>query len=167
MSPVLVVSDTGPIHDLTLLGRIEVLAHFFGEMLVPTAVLGELSEPNTPQPVRDMIASKPTWMKEVTCPETNPKFAGFGAGEREALTVASLHPGAVLLSDDGAARDIAKAERIAVSGTLGVLRDAALSNLLDIRKEVEWLRTLTNFRGTSQLSESLCSETESLIRERT
>jgi hypothetical protein len=166
MSPVLVVSDTGPIHYLTLLGRIELLSHFFGEVLVPSAVIRELSNSSTPEPVRDLIANKPPWMKEVACPETDPKFNGLGIGEREAMTVALLNPGAVLLCDDSAARDMAKSEKIPVSGTLGVLRDGALCNLLNIHEEIERLRTQTNFRGSDKLFESVCAETERLIRGR-
>ncbi len=166
MSVLLVVSDTGPIHYLTLLGRIEVLSHFFGEILVPSAVLRELNHHSTPQPIRELMLNRPAWMKEVDCPRTNSKFDRFGIGEREALTVALLHPGAVLLCDDGAARAAAASEQIAVSGTVGILRDAALSNLVDIREEIERLRTQTNFRGTDKFFESICTETERLIRER-
>jgi predicted nucleic acid-binding protein len=166
MASVIVISDTGPIHYLTLLGRVELLAHFYGEVLVPSAVLCELNHSSTPQPIRELIANLPPWLKEVACPTTDPRFDGLGIGEREALTVALLHPGSVLLCDDQAARSAAMSEHIMVCGTLGVLRDAALSNLLDIRQEVEKLRTQTNFRGSERLFESLCDETERLIRER-
>lgn len=166
MSSVVVVSDTGPILYLTLLGRIDLLPHFFGEVLVPSAVLQELSHPNAPQPLQEMILNMPSWIKEVACPETDPKFDGFGVGEREALTIALLHPGSVLLCDDGAARSAAVAEQIAVSGTLGVLRDGALHNLVNIREEIARLRTLTNFRGTDKLYEHVCSDTERQLRER-
>jgi len=166
MSSILVVSDTGPIHYLTLLGRIELLTHFFGDVLVPSAVVRELSHPSTPEPIRAFILSQPVWLKVVECLTTDPKFDRFGAGEREALTVALSHPGAVLLCDDGAARAAAISEKIPVSGTLGFLRDAALSNLLDIRIEIERLRSETNFRGSDKLFESVCVETERLIRER-
>jgi predicted nucleic acid-binding protein len=166
MTPVVVISDTGPIHYLILIGRVDLLSHFFGEVLVPSAVLRELNHPHTPLPVREWILNRPPWIKEVVCPKTAPRFDGFGLGEREALTVAALNPGSVLLCDDGAARSAAKSEQIAVSGTLGVLRDAALSNLLEIRQEVDKLRNPTNFRGSEQLLDSLCEETERLIRER-
>jgi uncharacterized protein len=166
MSSILVVSDTGPIQYLTQLGRVELLKQFFGEVVVPSAVVRELSHPSTPEPIRAFILGQPAWLKIVECPTTDPKFNRFGAGEREALTVALFLPSAVLLCDDGAARAAAKAEKIPVSGTLGVLRDAALSNLLDIRIEIERLRSETNFRGSDKLFESVCVETERLIRER-
>lgn len=166
MTPVVVISDTGPIHYLILIGRVDLLPHFFGEVLVPSAVLRELNHPHTPLPVREWILNRPPWLKEVVCSRTNPKFDGFGPGEREALTIAALNPDSVLLCDDGAARSAAKLEQIAVSGTLGVLRDAALSNLLEIRQEVGKLRTQTNFRGSERLLESVCVETERLIQER-
>lgn len=166
MSPVVVISDTGPIHYLILIDRVELLFHFFGEVLVPSAVLRELNNPHTPLPVRTWILNRPSWIKEVICSRTDPKFNGFGLGEREALTLALLNPCSVLLCDDGAARSVAKSEQIAVSGTLGVLRDAALSNLLAIRQEVDKLRNQTNFRGSEQLLESVCVETERLIQER-
>jgi predicted nucleic acid-binding protein len=166
MSSILVVTDTGPIHYLTLLGRIGLLPHFYGEVLIPAAVLRELGHASTPQQIRDFIHGQPSWLKVIDCPETDPKFDRFGIGEREALTVAMLHPGAVLLCDDGAARAAARSQNIPVSGTLGVLRDAALSKLLDIRVEVERLRAETNFRGSDKLFESVCEETERLIQER-
>ncbi|MFO0937492.1 MAG: hypothetical protein U0798_13360 [Gemmataceae bacterium] len=162
----IVVSDTGPIHYLTLLGRIDLLAHFFGEVLVPSAVIWELSHSSTPDAIRDFMSNRPAWLKEISCPQTDPKFDRFGIGEREALTVALRHPGSVLLCDDGAARSAAISERIAVSGTLGILRDAALSDLLNIREEIERLRTQTNFRGSDALLEAVCSDTEKDLQSR-
>jgi predicted nucleic acid-binding protein len=167
MSSILVVSDTGPIHYLTLLGRIDLLPHFFGEVLVPSAVLQELNHSSTPQVIREFMSSQPDWLNVVDCPVTDPKFNHFGVGEREALTMAFLNPGAVLLCDDGAARAAAIKEKIAVSGTLGVLRDAALCNLLDIRMELDRLRTETSFHGSDKLFDHVCSETERQIRQRT
>jgi predicted nucleic acid-binding protein len=58
----IVVADSGPLHDLILLEQIELLPRFCGQVLVPTAVASELSVVGAPAVVRDWITKPPTWV---------------------------------------------------------------------------------------------------------
>jgi hypothetical protein len=59
----IIVADTTPIHYLILIGEAEVLKEMFGRVIVPQAVVDELTRDRTPQTVRDWIDSQP--MKDV------------------------------------------------------------------------------------------------------
>ena len=48
----LVVADTGPVNYLVLIGATEILPKLFDKVLVPQAVLNELSRHATPEGVR-------------------------------------------------------------------------------------------------------------------
>lgn len=162
MSFVAVVSDTGPLHYLVMLEQVELLKRFFGEILVPSIVLAELNHERTPEMVREFLRSLPPWLKECPTPSIDPKYARLGNGEQAALSVAKSHRGCLLLTDDGAARRAAVADHILVTGTLGILRDAAILDLVDIRIEIEKLRTRTNFRGTNKLFDALIKQVDAL-----
>ncbi|XZE19235.1 hypothetical protein SH449x_004549 [Pirellulaceae bacterium SH449] len=162
MSFVAVVSDTGPLHYLVLLEQVELLRRFFGEIQVPSIVLAELNHDRTPPAVRDFVRSKPSWLKECFTPPLDPKYSQLGSGEQAALTVALSQPGCLLLTDDGAARRAAIADQIQVAGTLGILRDAAVLGLVDIRIEIQKLKERTNFRGTNKLFDALIKQVDSL-----
>jgi predicted nucleic acid-binding protein len=160
MAFVAVVSDTGPLHYLVLLDQIELLKGFFGEVLVPSIVLAELNHERTPVAVREFVRTLPEWLKECYTPILHPKYAQLGSGEQAALTVAVSNPGGLLLTDDGAARRAAAEDKIPVSGTLGILRDAAILGLVDIRAEIQKLKDRTNFRGTNKLYEALIKQVD-------
>jgi len=44
----LIVADTGPLQYLLLIGQIELLPSLFGDIYIPSSVVGELSHPRTP-----------------------------------------------------------------------------------------------------------------------
>ena len=54
----------------------------------------------------------------------------LGPGEAEVLMLALESPGAVVILDDGLARDIARAHRLPLKGTLGVLIEAKQHGLI-------------------------------------
>lgn len=57
----IVVADSGPLHYLILLDQTELLARFYGQVIVPEAVLRELTSGRTPQPVREWLSKPPSW----------------------------------------------------------------------------------------------------------
>jgi predicted nucleic acid-binding protein len=61
----IVVADSGPLHDLVLLDHAELLHRFYGEVVVPEAVAIELSSPSVPFLVRDWISQAPSWLSIV------------------------------------------------------------------------------------------------------
>jgi len=64
---VIVVSDATPVRYLILIDHMDVLPRLFGRVLVPPAVVAELSRTNTPPRVRDWVQSPPGWL-EVRAP---------------------------------------------------------------------------------------------------
>ena len=75
-------------------------------------------------------------------------------GERAAITLAQSNPDRLLLIDDLAGRIEATRRRIRTTGTLGVLRAAALRELVDLPTALARLLE-TNFR-VSMSSWTLC-----------
>ena len=53
---ILVVTDTGPLHSLVLIGQADVLPALFDVVIVRQAVADELQHPHTPASVRQWIA---------------------------------------------------------------------------------------------------------------
>jgi len=134
---VIVIADTSPLNYLVRLGRPEILADLFGRVIIPGAVLAELSHPEAPTEVRAFAFSPPPWIEVVraetidaTLPDT------LGAGEREAISLALALRADILLIDERARRDAATARDVGVAGAVAVLLQAALSGWLDLRDAI-------------------------------
>jgi predicted nucleic acid-binding protein len=123
----IVVADTGPLHYLILLDRVELLHRFYGEVVVPDAVAIELSSPSAPSPVRDWIARAPPWLSVVPVESDNVQAItdDLDLGERAAIALAVTMHTDLLLIDDAAGRAEARRRKLRVTGMLGVLRAAA------------------------------------------
>ncbi len=55
----LVIADTGPINYLLLIGHLEILPSLFERVILPSAVMEELTDPDTPRIVREWVAELP------------------------------------------------------------------------------------------------------------
>ena len=127
----IVVSDTGPLNYLALIGHLDVLPALYGQVVVPPAVVSELSRPSSPEPVRKLLKSAPSWLIVGQAPAADQNLSGLGDGEQQAITLAqSLHAD-LLLCDDKDARDAAQRKALLVIGTLGILQEAARNGLLN------------------------------------
>ena len=58
----LIIADTGPIDYLVLIGNIELLPILFENVILPSAVQAELTDPDAPPSVRSWIADPPAWL---------------------------------------------------------------------------------------------------------
>lgn len=121
----IVVADTSPINYLVLIEEIEILTKMYGTVVVPHAVREELLRPSAPEPVRIWTGLPPAWLKvqrPLTAPD--PSLAALDLGERDAIL-----------------RGRREAERrgIPVIGTLGLLREASILGLLDLRLAIKRL----------------------------
>ena len=81
---VIVVSDTSPLNYLLLINAIHVLPDLFDEVYVPAAVMGEMQQPRTPEPVKLWAQSPPVWLKVRTAAPIVLQPARLGPGEAEA-----------------------------------------------------------------------------------
>ena len=151
----IVVADTSPLRYLILIEHVHVLPALFGGVLVPPAVLTELTNERTPQEVRAWLANRPEWLRVQAPRETLPQLRGqIDDGEREAIALAVEVGADALLIDDRDGRRHAQALNCPVTGTLGVLADAADRGLADLPVALERLR-LTNFRADGRLIDEI------------
>ena len=58
-----VVTDAGPLRYLILIEASELIAQLYARLIVPTAVLNELSQPNTPPLVAQWMRKSPAWLE--------------------------------------------------------------------------------------------------------
>lgn len=138
----IVVADTSPINYLVLIEEIGILPIMYGRVVIPHTVREELMRASAPQMVRAWVGHTPVWL-EVRSPLALPDaaLAKLDLGERDAITLAMELQADQLIVDDREGRREAERRAIPVIGTLGVLREAAILRLLDIRVAVERLQT--------------------------
>ena len=140
-----VVSDTTPLHYLILVGRDFILHELYGTVVIPPAVLQELSHASAPVRISNWAANPPAWVT-VSAPELIPaKFDGLDLGERQALALALELRADLVLLDDRLARRVARRELLNVKGTLGIVAHAAKANLLDFVETINQLQRTTMY----------------------
>ena len=142
----IVIADSAPLHYLILLDLADLLHKLYGDVLIPAAVVNELSSAGAPVKVRDWLDSMPAWLRiEPVAPEVILGVSNaLDAGEREAIALARILHADLLLIDDSEGRLEARRLGLRITGTLGVLRVAAERRLIDVNAIVRNLRA-TNF----------------------
>lgn len=140
----LVVADTGPIRYLVLIEAIGVLPKLFNRVILPGAVVAELTHPRAPLPIRNWAAKLPSWA-ERRDPVRLEFETHLDRGEAEAIALAIELGASALLLDETEAREAAKRRALPVTGTVGILEKAAAQNLLSLPDALERLQR-TNFR---------------------
>ncbi|MFB6140223.1 MAG: nucleic acid-binding protein [Halosimplex sp.] len=128
------VSDAGPLIHLAGVGSLE-LIDAFDRLYVPEAVYAELDRGGLPEGLTDRA------FELVEAPRDGPESDGLDPGEQAALAVASDR-GAVLLTDDLAAREAASERDIDVHGSLGVIAFGYSRGLVDRDEAAVLMRAL-------------------------
>jgi predicted nucleic acid-binding protein len=147
----IVVADSSPLRYLILIEEWRLLPLLFADILTSPGVITELSQPDTPLPVRVWIERLPAWIA-VRSPRTPlPAFPfQLGVGECEAIALVEELSADALLADDGAARREASRRQIPVQGTLGILDLAAQNGFVEMPVALDKLLS-TNFRASRKL----------------
>lgn len=145
----LVVSDSGPLHYLVLCQAVEVIPKLYRQLVIPSAVARELAHSQTPPVVHDWIQTPPQWARILRPRHIDPA-THLGLGEREAIALALELKATQLLVDDRTARRIAAERGLLITGTVGILEQAALSGFLSLPQALRKLST-TNFRISAEL----------------
>ena len=153
----IVVADTGPLHYLVLIGQVDVLPQLFGAVAVPAIVAGELRHPHAPVAVRAWADSPPPWLAVHDTPAETASLGWLDPGERAAITLAHALGAGLLLIDDRAGAAAARGEGLRVTGTIGVLVDAARQGLIQLDAAFAALRA-TNFHYPPALIHALLAE---------
>ena len=145
------VSDASPICYLILIGEIGILPKLYTQVLVPPAVIAELLHQDAPGSVRGWAANLPSWIYA----QSNPigVIAGMEklqAGEQAAILLAESITADMILLDERSARRVAADRGLRITGTLGVLGEAAARGLVDLPAAIDQLRK-TTFRFSPAL----------------
>ena len=121
----MIVSNTSPLRYLIAVSQADVIGKVFKEVLIPPAVLAELTHPSGRNDVRQWVEQRPAWLtvKGLRSPPSHSFVKTLDPGECEALQLAlETHPAFVLM-DERLGRRAAAALGLTVIGALGVLRE--------------------------------------------
>ena len=145
-----VVSNTSPISNLAIIGRLSFLRQRYGRVTVPPEVARELR-------ALSHVAARETtdaafhegWLvvESVPAPSALGELRGtLDAGEAEAIALAAATTADVLLIDERRGRIAARDRHLKVAGVLGELLHAKFSGQLpSVREEMRKLRSEARF----------------------
>jgi predicted nucleic acid-binding protein len=154
----IVIADTSPLNYLVRCGIIWILPELFGDVLIPSEVAAELTDPGAPEKVREFVERAPTWLKCIEVPEHKPGLSpSLGSGERAAITLALNLEADVLLIDDLTGRKEAQRVGVRARGTLAVLLQASTRGYLSFPEAFAQLTGL-GFRVSKSIARAAFRE---------
>lgn len=155
----IVISDTGPLRYLSVLGCIDLLPRLFGRVICPGVIIQECLHPRAPAELRAMVTAMPEWLVVQEPQQMEEALTRhLDAGEAAAISLASELQANLILMDEKKGRQHAKARGFAVAGTLNILAIASKRGLLDYQSTVTRLRACTNFRITDAVAKAAYDE---------
>ncbi len=139
----IVIADTAPLHYLVLIQQEGLLPALYDRVVVPEAVVRELSAQSAPREVAKWLAGNPAWLvvRQVAAESLAPISGDLDEGEREAIALAKQIQADLILIDDQAGRAEARRWNLRVTGTLGILRVAADRGMIDVLAVISRLRS--------------------------
>ncbi|MGB7157056.1 MAG: DUF3368 domain-containing protein [Tepidisphaeraceae bacterium] len=146
----IVVSDTTPLNYIVLIGAVAVLPKLFDDVYAPDAVVRELADARTPEPVRAWALRPPEWLTVLSPSSRLPSTSQLDAGEPDAISLAKEIKAPAVLLDEKLGRSVALSEGLVVIRTLALLELAAERELIELRPTLERLQA-TTFRVDRQL----------------
>ena len=154
-----VVSNTSPLSNLAIVGRLALLREQFGFVLVPPVVRQELIQLRHTEAAHLLEgAFRDGWVQVTPLLRPVPGHLGAGlhAGEAEALALAVERHADLTLLDDGDARRRATEAGLRISGVLGVLLRARQNGQIpSLCEEIGKLRKEARFFITRPLEREL------------
>lgn len=157
----MIVSNTSPLRYLIAVGQAGLLQKVFEEVLIPPAVLAELTHSSSPETVRQWAEQRPDWLRVRKTHSLPPPVltATLDPGESEALQLAlETHPEFILM-DERLGRRVAASLDLQVIGALGVLRESYRKGYLAEPVNVLGQMKRLGFR----VSQPLCREFQKQI----
>lgn len=141
-----VVSNTSPISNLAIIGRLDLLKQRYRTVRIPPAVGHELSALSHPSAKALITAALAEGWLVVENPPASPLSLPFplDAGETEAIALALATRADVVLMDEKRGREAARTNGLTVAGVLGELPHARQTGRLpNLRGEIN--RTAAGF----------------------
>lgn len=159
----LVVSNTSPILNLAVLGRLDLLREQFGDVLIPPAVLNELRiDADLPGSDAIRLALREEWIRLRGVENSQFVLAlsrDLHGGEAEAIALAFQVGAEQILMDERDGRVIAKSLGLETVGVLGVLlRAKRQGQLASLELAMEALKEKAGFYIASNLFNQLLRE---------
>lgn len=126
-----IICNTSPLQYLSQLDLLHVLRTLAGRVIVPPAVMQELTEGRA-LGVNLPDLSKEEWLlvRRPVSQQASALVSNLGSGETEVLMLGLESRNAVVVLDDAMARRVAQALGLALTGTLGLLLDAKRAGLV-------------------------------------
>ncbi len=155
MSPV--VSNTSPLTNLAVIGRIDLVKEQFETVLVPEAVWTEMLALPHAEGRKALLSAKETsWLRVVpvfdaALPDSL-RLLGLDAGESEAVALAREQTASLLLMDERKGRLVARRLGLKVTGALGILAAAFKhGSIPSARTEIARLKSEAGFYVSSEV----------------
>jgi uncharacterized protein len=154
----LVASNTSPISNLAIIGRLNLLRIQFREIWIPVAVRSELDQLSQPAASKEIQqALQDGWIRPRALREDKVArllAAALDPGEAEAIALALELSADLILLDERDGRSAAERAGLRVTGVLGVLLRAKNDGQIQlIKPEIEALRTRARFFLSARLQE--------------
>lgn len=144
----IVVSDTSAITSLIQIGRADLLAQIYGEVIIPEAVQGEL------QVLHQTLPPFVRMQKISNLKHFQRLVAVVDEGEAEAIVLAKEINADELLIDEADGRQIALEEGLRIIGLLGVLIEAKQRGfILSVRQVTGELENTATFHVSDAVKE--------------
>lgn len=154
-----IVADSSVIIHLAAIGRLDLLRQMYGAVILPPAVWDEVVVQGRGRPGEQELrkAAMEGWTTVVS-PVSSVAFPAppppLHLGETEAIRLAAVTPGSLLLMDEAAGRSVAASLGVRVMGIVGVLVRAKQAGLLaELKPVLEELQNPGGFRLTKSLVE--------------
>ncbi len=152
----IVISDNSTLSCLAEIGELDLLRRLYGRVTVTETIRREAVHAGAPQGLRVLLADVPDWISVVSIESPYlEETAALDAGEASAITLAWQHRNSsLLILDERRGRRVATALGLRITGTAGLLTDAAAAGLIDF--EDAFLRlSQTGFRLSNQIVNDL------------
>ena len=156
-----VVSNTSPISNLAIIGRLDLLRRRYGVVRIPLAVAAELSALSHPAAKAQITAALAEgWLVAEEASSSSPQLPfPLDAGETEAIGLALAAKADVLLMDEKRGREAARRHGLAVGGVLGELLHARQTGMLpNLRNEINRLRAEAGFFVDAEIERFILSQ---------
>jgi uncharacterized protein len=160
-----VVSDTSPISNLAIIGRLDLLRQRYGEVRIPGAVkkeLAVLTRIEARKSIEDALSEG--WIivfdnPPARLPPSDRVFIGLG--EASAIDLALDVKAALVLIDEKKGREVARRHGLTAGGLLGELLQLHAKQrgrLPDLKREIVRLRSEARFFVSTEIERFILSE---------
>ncbi len=144
------VSNTSPLSNLAIIGRLDLLRERYGTVLIPPAVQRELAAlSHATARARIEAALHGGWLKVVPLPAAaalHPLPVSLDPGESEAIQLCRHLPAEKVILDDALGRAAARSLGLKFTGLLGELVFAkSTGRVPSVKAEIDLLRTEARF----------------------